>query len=109
MAGANIFKIADASLPDLLFRMFDQISDPAIKRALESFVEPQLIDRVGISGLHFPVEALEYGTTVADLFERQQVGFVSVVEVGGAVGNFIGHIDKLRFERRTQIEQIFGE
>ncbi len=37
------------------------------------------------------------------------MGFVPIVEVGSAVGNFIGHIDKLRFERRTQVEQIFGE
>jgi hypothetical protein len=37
------------------------------------------------------------------------MGFVAVVEVGGVVGDFVGEVDELSFERRALVEQIFGE
>ena len=37
------------------------------------------------------------------------MGFVAVVEVGGVVGDFVGQVDQLGFERRALVEQIFGE
>ena len=37
------------------------------------------------------------------------MGFVAVVEVGGVVADFVGQIDKLSFERRTLVEEIFRE
>ena len=46
---------------------------------------------------------------VRNLFDCQQSRFVAIVQVGGVVGNFVGQVDELRFERRPLIEQIFGE
>src|SRR5258708_15729473 len=53
--------------------------------------------------------ALEEIHTIRDLRNREQPGFVAIVEVGGVVGNFVGKVDKLRFERRPLIEQILGK
>src|SRR5258707_905980 len=50
--------------------------------------------------------AFEEIHTVRDLFNREQPGFVAIVEVGGVVGNFVGQIDELCFERRTLIEHV---
>ena len=96
-------------MPNLFFRILDQVSDPAVEYAFDRFVEFQFVDRVRIDRFNFTVESLEYGDAVANLFERKQVGLITIVEVGRAVGNFIGDIDKLSFEWRTAIEQIFGE
>src|SRR6266567_4222806 len=35
------------------------------------------------------------------------MSFVSVVEIGGVVGDFVGQIDQLGFERRALVEQVF--
>src|SRR6202142_3837895 len=108
-AVANSFKVADASMPHLLFRIVDQISYPAVEYALERLIEFQLIDRVRVDRFDFAVEALEDGDAVADLVKGEQAGFEAIVEVSGAVGNFVGDIDELSFQGRTTIEQIFGE
>ena len=44
----------------------------------------------------------------ANLVKCEQVGFVAIVEIGGVVGDFVGEIDQLRFERRTLVEQVLG-
>ncbi len=47
------------------------------------------------------------GTLGGDVFGVQQSGGDGIVEVGGIVGDFIGEIDQLGFERRAQAGQIF--
>ncbi len=84
-------------------------SDETVEDALQGFVEFQLVGRVGIDLLDFAVEALEDGDAFADFFQREEMSFVSVVEVGGVVGDFVGQVDQLGFERRALVEQIFGE
>jgi hypothetical protein len=34
---------------------------------------------------------------------------VAIIQIGGIVGDFVGEIDELRFERRALIEQVFRE
>ena len=41
--------------------------------------------------------------------EIKKLGFEGIVEISGVVGNFIYPIDELGFERRAQIQKIFGE
>ena len=53
--------------------------------------------------------ALEKVHAVGDLLDRQQARFVAVVEVGGVVGDLVGQVDELGFERRTLVEQVLGE
>src|SRR5260221_1330466 len=50
--------------------------------------------------------ALKQIHPVRDLLNREQPGFVAIVEVGGVVGNFVSQIDELCFERRTLIEHV---
>src|SRR5260221_7825815 len=50
--------------------------------------------------------ALKQTHPVRDLLNREAPGFVGIVEVGGVVGNFVGQIDELCFERRTLIEDV---
>ena len=108
-ADAHILQCADAGLTDLFFRILDQIPCPMVEYAFDRLVEFQFLDRVRIDRFNFAVEALEYGDAVANLFEREQVGLITIVEVGRAVGNLIGDVDELSFEWRTEVEQIFGE
>ena len=49
------------------------------------------------------------GQPAANLVERKQPGFESIIEIGRVVSNLIGDIDKLGFKRRTKIEQVLGE
>ena len=107
--GAHIFKISDTCQPNLFFGVLDQISDPAVEYTFNRLVEFQLVDRVGIDRFDFAVEALEDRDALADLLQREQARFVTIVEVGCTVGDFIGDIDELSFERRTKVEQILGE
>ena len=39
----------------------------------------------------------------------EKPGLEAIVEVGRVVGNLIGKIDQLRFQRRAQIEQVFRQ
>ncbi len=39
----------------------------------------------------------------------KQVRFVAVVEVGGVVGDLVGEVDELRFQRWAIVEKIFGK
>ena len=84
-------------------------SDETVQDALQGFVEFQLVGGVGIDLLDFAIEAFEDGHAFADFVEREQMRFVAVVEVGGVVGDLVGQVDELGFERRTLVEQIFGE
>ena len=56
------------------------------------------------------VENLRIGGHCAPPFLRfEQSRFICVVEIGGVVGDFVGQIDHLRFERRAEAGQIFVE
>ncbi len=88
--------------------MGDQIIDKAIQDALQGLVEFLLVGGFGIDLLYFAEETVEYGNSFANLFERKQMRFVSVIEVGGVVGDLIGQVDELSFERRALVEQVFG-
>ncbi len=55
------------------------------------------------------METAEEGHAAADLCEGEDAGAEAVVEVGGEVGDFVGEIDELRFERRELAEEVVGE
>src|SRR5271170_2121776 len=108
-AGAHIFNISYARQSNLFFGVPDQVSNPSVEQAFDRLIEFQLVDRVRINRFDLGVEVLEDRDAVANLLEREQARFVAIIEVGRAVGNFIGDIDKLSFERWSKVEQIFGE
>src|SRR3979490_1743236 len=39
----------------------------------------------------------------------KELGFESIVEVGGVVRDFVHQVDELRFKRRARIEKVLGE
>ena len=63
----------------------------------------------GIILPRFVVEAAEQRHAVADLVEREDAGVEAVVEIGGEVGDLVGEVDELRFERRKCVEEVFGQ
>ena len=46
------------------------------------------------------MEAAEQRDAFANLLEREDAGVEAVVEIGGEIGDFVGEVDELRFERR---------
>src|ERR1035438_5142503 len=90
-------------------RVRNQVSDKAVKNTFQRLVKDQLLgnSRVAVSCL--AVMPRKQIHAVRNLLDREQPRFVAIVEVGGVVGNLVGKIDKLRFERRALIEQILGE
>ena len=92
-----------------LLQVANQIADHAIQNPLHGFVELQFLRNVGIELFGLAKEAVENRNAAAYLFQRQQVGFVAVIEIGGVVGNFVGQIDELGFERRPLVEQVLSQ
>ena len=105
----DLVESVDSSLVQTGARVGDEVIDEAVEHLLQGLVEFQLFGRVGVNLLDFAVEAFEDRNAVADLIEREQVSFESVIEVGGVVGDFVGQVDELGFQRRALVEQIFGE
>src|SRR4029077_6089103 len=90
-------------------RVRNQVSDKAIENALKRLVKNQLLGSIRISNFCLAVMALKQINAFRNLLDREQPRFVAIVEVGGVVGNLVGQVDKLRFERRLLIEQILGK
>ena len=88
--------------------LLDQVDDQHIQHALESFVEDQFFVGLRELLLHGSVEALEDADMLADMVKGENAGFHAVVKIGGEVGDLVGEIDELRFERRPLVEEIFG-
>ena len=44
-----------------------------------------------------------------DVREVEDSGSEAVFEIGGQVGDFVGEIDELGFERGELVEEVFGE
>ena len=84
-----------------------QIGDQGIEQTPESFVDAELGSSRRIGADDDVVEAAEEGNAVADLFEGEDAGVEAVVEIGGEVGNFVGEVDELSFERWAQVEEVF--
>ncbi len=99
----------DTGFGDLRFRILNQVAHQAVEHVLDGFIEFELIHHVRDSAFGVRIKSREHRHAAADCIQSQQAGFVAIVEVGGAVGDFVGQIDKLRFERRTAVEQIFGQ
>src|SRR6266536_1263505 len=94
---------------NLGFRVLDQVAHPAIENSAQYFIELQFLRRIGIEFLNLGEETRKNRHGCSDLIQIQQVRFVSIVEIGGAVCQFIGCVDELGLERRPQVEHIFGQ
>ena len=62
-----------------------------------------------VRGVELAIEICEERVASENLIDSKEAGFEAVVHVGGVVGDFVDEVDELRFERRAQVEKIFGE
>jgi hypothetical protein len=60
-------------------------------------------------GIHSCIEFAKKRHFSAEDGEIEKLGFEGIVEIGGVVGNLIYPVNELSFERRAQIQKIFGE
>jgi hypothetical protein len=87
----------------------DQVADPTVEDTAQGFIEFQFRLGIRIELLNFAEESAEDRDFISDLFQSQKAGFVSVIQIGCAVGEFVGGVDELGFERRLFFEQIFRQ
>ena len=106
---ANIFQRMRARGFHALPGVRDQVSDKAVKNAFQRLVKDQLLGDIRVPVSCLAVMPRKKIHAVRNLLDREQPRFVTIVEVGGVVGNLVGQVDELRFERRPLIEQILGE
>src|SRR5579872_2528377 len=92
---------------DLRLRVMDQVTDPAVQYPPQYFVELQLFRGCGIELLDFGKESRKHWHVLSDPVERKKAGLISVIQIGGVVGEFISRVDQLRLERRPLVEPIF--
>src|SRR5216684_9146387 len=59
--------------------------------------------------VHLIVHLVKKRYFFAQYLYVKELGFESVVEIGGVVRDFVYTVDELRFERRAQIEKVLGE
>src|SRR5579871_5562043 len=107
--GAHGVEGGDAGVADATRGVGDQVGDQAVEHALEGLIEFQFFLDGGEGAFGVTIKEFEYGNGGANLGEREDVGFVAVVEVGGVVGNFVSQVDELGFERWALIKQVLGE
>jgi len=60
-------------------------------------------------GIHVRIKFAQKRHLAAEDGEIEKLGFEGIVEIGGVVGNLIHPVNELSFQRRAQIQKIFGE
>ena len=86
-----------------------EIGDQGVEHLLKGFVGEQTRVGVWISMMRLGVHAGEERDLLVNVGEVQDAGGETVFEVGGEVGDFVGDVDELGFERRLLIEEILGQ
>src|SRR4029077_8356583 len=98
--------------PGLIYSLLrgpDQIVHQPVEHAFQGLVELQLLGSLRVKLSDFAIEALENLNAFPNLFQRQQVRFVSVIQIGGVVGDFIREVDELSFQRRALVQKILRQ
>src|SRR5260370_6773155 len=92
-----------------LLGSLNEISCQSIKNAFEGFVEYEFFACTGMRGNDLRITFAKKSDFLAQHSEIEKLSFEGIVDVRGVVGNFVDPVDELRFERRPQIQQVFGE
>src|SRR5262249_7558665 len=101
---AYLLDILDSGFAYTVLRVADEIINQPVQHALQRLVESQSLGSLGIKLCHFAIEALEKRNASANFFQRQEVRFITVIQVGRVVGDRVGEVDQLGFERWTLAE-----
>src|SRR5260370_14271118 len=92
-----------------LLGRLNEISCQSIKNAFEGFVEYEFFACTGMRGNDLRIDFAEKSNFLAQDSKIEKLGFERIIDVRGVVGNFLDPVDELRFDRRPQIQQVFGE
>ena len=89
--------------------LFDQVGDQLVQHPFERLVELELVAHAAELQLHLAEVAVKNCHPAANLVEFEQLRLIAIVQVGGVVGNLVGQVDELGFQRRPLLEQVFGQ
>jgi len=105
---AQIFEGEDVAGANLARNLLHEVGYESVEHLLEGFISEQ--SRFGLRkfGLGGRVKAGEERDLIANLAEVEDVGGEAVFKVGGEVGDFVGQVDELGFERGLLVQEIFG-
>ncbi len=81
----------------------DQVVGEDVLHQLQGLVEEVFFVDFGVLAFHCGETARENADVLAQVRNFEQAGFDAVVEVGGEVGDLVGEVDDLSFERRGLI------
>ena len=107
--GADLRERVGAGLCDVGGGGLDEVEGERLLHGLQGVVEDELLRRMGMSAQYRVITAAQDADVVADVADVEQLGLDAVVEVGGEVGDLVGEVDDLGFERRLAVEQVLGE
>ena len=88
---------------------FDEVGSESVEDVFQGFAELEFFLGPGIGAVYAGIGIAEERDFGVQEVEVEEFGFAGVVEVSDVVSNFINPINKLRFEGRTKVEQVFGE
>src|SRR6185312_17505565 len=81
----------------------DQVGHQAVEHALQRLIELQFVRGIGIGALGVAIKELEHRHAGANLLQGEDVRLEAVVEVGRVVGDLVGQVNELGFERRALV------
>src|ERR1700733_2241784 len=105
----NVVETRRADSQCVAARGLDEILGEDVLHQLQRLVEQKLFIDTGVFLLDLAIAAAEDVDVLANMANIEQPGFDAIVQVRGEIGDLVGKIDQLRFERRAQVEKIFGE
>jgi hypothetical protein len=85
--------------------LLHQVGDKRVENAVDGLGDGQLGRGGGILRENSVVESAEQGHVGADLRQGEDAGAQPVVEIGGEVGDFVGHVDELRLDGRELVQK----
>ena len=105
--GAHIIHAGDRRRLRRLDGPLQQARNQPIEQAAQHFLKLFAFGRAGELRFHFLPAAAELGDPLAGVFDFEQARGEAIVQVGRVVGDLIGQIDQLRFQRRAKSGKIF--
>ena len=104
----HVFQTPDTGRVCAPGRLANQIASQPIQHPGQRPCQQQLRGGVWVALLHARIRTAEDRDVLAQVLQVENSGFESVIDVGGQVGDFVGEVDQLRFQRRAPIEEIFA-
>ena len=84
----------------------DEVVGEDVLHELQGFVEEEFLFDAGVLLFDACVAAGEDVDVLSDVADLEQAGLDAVVEVGGEVGDLVGEVDDLGFERGALAEKV---